>query len=359
MESVLNRGLKFAIQPLKLDITQVLTDFTRFERSMVWKEYWFGKETEETYVPPIFKKKKNNFPKNHRAPKGLLDYLAAVKSDIVDPKNRNKVKSNLPEDEKEALRELVKLQKERKITIKPCDKGAGIIILNFEDYLKAAMKHLEAKTSTGETYYKEVNSTVLKEAKEKITNIVKEGFDNEFLSKDEYAAMLPPEDATPVPGRFYCTFKVHKEHKHGETPPPRGIVSCSGTLSENIALYVENMIKDNGKTHSTYIEDTPDFLRYILDLNKNTGGLPENAMLVVLDVVGLYDNIPPEEGVECVEESLKENQNSKVPKEFIARLLKIILQYSIFEFNQKLYQQCVGTSMGSRPAPPICKHIHG
>ena len=113
MESVLNRGLKFAIQPLKLDITQVLTDFTRFERSMVWKDYWFGKETEETYVPLIFKKKKNNFPKNHRTPKGLLDYLTAVKSEIVDPKNRNKVKSNLPEDEKEALRELVKLQKEQ------------------------------------------------------------------------------------------------------------------------------------------------------------------------------------------------------------------------------------------------------
>ena len=107
--------------------------------------------------------------------------------------------------------------------------------------------------------------------------------------------MLPPEYATHVPGRFYCTFKVHKEHKHGETPPPRGIVSCSGTLSENIALFVENKIKDNGKTHSTYIEDTPDFLRHILELTENGDGLPENAMLVVMDVVGLYDNIQRKE----------------------------------------------------------------
>ena len=30
------------------------------------------------------------------------------------------------------------------------------------------MKHLEAKTSTGKTYYKEVTSTVLKAAKEKL-----------------------------------------------------------------------------------------------------------------------------------------------------------------------------------------------
>ena len=102
---------------------------------MVWKEFWFGKESENAYTPPIFKKKKHNFPRNHKAPKGLSDFLAAVKSDILDPKNRNKVKSNLPDNEKEALKELIKLRRERKITIKPCDKGAGIRILDFEDYL--------------------------------------------------------------------------------------------------------------------------------------------------------------------------------------------------------------------------------
>ena len=62
MEKVLNRGLKFATLPLQLDVTQVLTDFTRFERNMVWKEFWFGKESEDTYTPPIFKKKKTQLP---------------------------------------------------------------------------------------------------------------------------------------------------------------------------------------------------------------------------------------------------------------------------------------------------------
>ena len=57
--------------------------------------------------------------------------VAAVKSEIMDPKNRNVVKSNISEGEKEALKELVKLQKERQIVIRPCDNGAGIIILDF------------------------------------------------------------------------------------------------------------------------------------------------------------------------------------------------------------------------------------
>ena len=44
MESLLNRGLNFAILPKKLDITQVLVDFRKFERSVTWKEYFYNQE---------------------------------------------------------------------------------------------------------------------------------------------------------------------------------------------------------------------------------------------------------------------------------------------------------------------------
>ena len=142
----------------------MLTDFKRFERAMVWKEFWYGKESEEPYVPPIFKQKKSNFPRNHKSPKGLQDYLAAVKSDLVDPQNRRRVVTNIPEEEKEALFNLIKLQKDRVIVIKPCEKGAGIIILDFVEYMQSATEHLEAKTKTGEKYYQKVNENKLKEA---------------------------------------------------------------------------------------------------------------------------------------------------------------------------------------------------
>ena len=57
MEKVLNRGLEFCIQPLKLDLTQILVDYQRFERTMIWQEYWFGREKEENYKTPILKAK--------------------------------------------------------------------------------------------------------------------------------------------------------------------------------------------------------------------------------------------------------------------------------------------------------------
>ena len=161
------------------------------------------------------------------------------------------------------------------------------------------IEHLKAKTGTGEDYYKEVNDNKLLEAKEQITNIIKEGFDNEVLSKEEFSALLPHEDEAPIPGRFYCTFKFHKQYERGKAPQPRGIVSCSGTLTENIAIFVENIIKELGQSHKAILEETPHFLRHIEKINQQ-GPLPGNAMIVVVDVIGLYDNIPPYEGVQCV-----------------------------------------------------------
>ena len=44
----------------------------------------------------------------------------------------------------------MKLQRDRKITIKPCDKGAGTIILDFEEYMKACESHLKSQQSDKE-----------------------------------------------------------------------------------------------------------------------------------------------------------------------------------------------------------------
>ena len=80
-------------------------------------------------------------------------------------------------------------------------------------------------------------------------------------------------------------------------------------------------------------------------------------MIVVIDAVGLYDNIPPKEGVQCVGEGLKENPSSRVLSGFIEILLEIILEYSVFEINQKKYQQRFGTSMGIKPAPSYANNF--
>ena len=73
-------------------------------------------------------------------------------------------------------------------------------------------------------------------------------------------------------------------------------------------------------------------------------------MLVSIDVSALYTNIPQDEGIEAVREALLERDNPEVPTDFLTRLLEIILKYNIFEFNNELFLQIIGTAMGTRPA---------
>jgi len=73
--------------------------------------------------------------------------------------------------------------------------------------------------------------------------------------------------------------------------------------------------------------------------------------LVSIDVSALYTNIPQEEGLEAAKEALENTENVNIPPEFILRLLELVLKYNIFEFNQELFLQMIGTAMGTRPAP--------
>ena len=85
----------------------------------------------------------------------------------MDPRNRNEEKCNLPREEINASKELIRLQRERIITIKPCDKGAGILILNFKDYMHSCYQHLLSKQNEHTLYYKRVEDIELQQFQKK------------------------------------------------------------------------------------------------------------------------------------------------------------------------------------------------
>ena len=80
--------------------------------------------------------------------------------------------------------------------------------------------------------------------------------------------------------------------------------------------------------------------------------IPTNALLATIDVIGLFTNIPHKDGIEAVRETLQERVEKQVSTEFIIRLLNLIVQNNIMEFNGEHYIQEIGAPMGSRPVPP-------
>ena len=72
------------------------------------------------------------------------------------------------------------------------------------------------------------------------------------------------------PGKFYQLFKVHKKHNPPELPPGRPIISGCGSITEKISLFVDHHAKDLVNSLPSYLQDTPDLLRHIEDLNTST-----------------------------------------------------------------------------------------
>ncbi len=99
----------------------------------------------------------------------------------------------------------------------------------------------------------------------------------------------------------------------------------------------------------TYLQDTPDLLRQLEDLKLKD--LPIGSFPVSIDVVGLYTNIPHDEGIKFFEQKLETRKDKTLPTEFLVNLLKHVLKSNIFEFNKDLFLQKIGTAMGTRVAP--------
>ena len=67
-------------------------------------------------------------------------------------------------------------------------------------------------------------------------------------------------------------------------------------------LYIYKYIK-----LPSYIKDTTDFINKTKDLD-----LPDDSILVTMDVSALYTNIPNDEGIEAVKNSLKESTSTSL-----------------------------------------------
>ena len=132
-----------------------------------------------------------------------------------------------------------------------------------------------------------------------IKKFLKESTDNDIISKNLANNLLPEE---PKAGALYLLSKVHKQNDKIETPSgnniPKGrpIISGCGSNTERISWFVDQHTKDFVKKHESYIQDTPDLLRYLKKVEEEDN-LPPEAFPASIDIKSTYTNIPIEEGL--------------------------------------------------------------
>ena len=65
----------------------------------------------------------------------------------------------------------------------------------------------------------------------------------------------------------------------------------------------------------------------------------------------MYSNSPIDEGLKAFEEELDKREDKTIPTEFYLKLLRLVLESNIFEFEREFFIQLLGTAMGTRVAP--------
>ena len=92
-----------------------------------------------------------------------------------------------------------------------------------------------------------------------------------------------------------------KIHKRLHNVPIRPVITKSGYYAENISLFLDHDLQALAKAVKSYIKDTNEFLKKLRSLPK----FPDRIILCTMDIVGLYANIPHEEGLSALEKRLE------------------------------------------------------
>ncbi|CAJ0915644.1 unnamed protein product [Ranitomeya imitator] len=210
-------------------------------------------------------------------------FLKVVEDDLRKIGRRNAdTPPNLSAEEWEALD---KLEKNDQIVVKPSDKGGNLVILDHQKYVGMCKLILNDR----ETY-----GILENDPTERFTGslrmILDAGLDEKLISYNEYRFLTP---RTPMIPTFYALPNVHK----GLSPlKGRPIVSGVGSLSQNVGIYIDNILRPFVTSLPSYVRDTSDLLQKIDGIVVEQG-----TILGSIDVEALYSSIPHTMGLKALE----------------------------------------------------------
>ena len=280
---------------------------------------------------PAFRKKSTWCPDKNRDI-FLEAYASALEKKIFECNLNTKNYRNLTREEQQALENLRRYDD---IVIKQADKGSGVVIMDRARYVAEAMRQL---SDVG--VYVALDRDPTEDMIKKVNNRVKKAHVDGSISDRTLEYLLV--NSTARAGRFYLLPKLHKKGC-----PGRPVISGCNTPTQKISEFVDHHLKPLVASIPSFVKDTNDFLHKLKDI----GTLPQDAILVTIDVVGLYPHIPHNEGLDAIRNVLNGRENQETPTNLIVDLAELVLRNNNFEFDGKHYLQTLGTAIGTKMAP--------
>ena len=278
----------------------------------------------------------------------LLSVSDGVQKEVIRHELANVMKKvpskgsqNLSPSELRTIKQLRTLVDDRVIRILPADKGKATVILNENDYIKKVNDILSSDA------YEIMKKDPWLSVRKQLSSIFQILKDQAMVTQDEYRFLLPTTYSMPY---FFGLPKVHKANV-----PLRPVVATTGCLTYNLARFWTNVLKPFQERIESRILNSNELCKKIKDWK-----IAEEEILVSLDVVSMYPSIPIEESLDIIRNRLECDSTlkdrCKWPVATIMNVLRIVLTSSFFTFEDKIYRQKEGVSMGS-PVSPIVADI--
>ena len=323
-----------------MDLVELCHDISEYTSLLRNKEFFYSENSSG-----ISNRSMNPFKttSNWTAPLGRNNnhdsYILKIEKKLdvlVHELNTSTVKlhDNLSSNQRKAQHDL---KSNNNIVIKPADKGGSIIIMNKDNYMKETCSQLHDGR-----FYEKIDY----DPTPTLTNKLKlqPNLQNDVLK------LIPSH---PRPATFYTIPNVHKlpnlvvstcpssnsdnfiieAQRLNINPPVRQIVSGIGTLTEYVSAFADREPQPLLANIPSYIKDATDFLNKLIRFDN----LPDNTILVTLDVTALYSSIPHDDGIGACKKHLDKRALSTTSSEDICQLNKSILENNVFSFNDEYF----------------------
>ena len=113
--------------------------------------------------------------------------------------------------------------------------------------------------------------------------------------------------------------------------------------TENTSKYFDHCLQPIVKKIPSYVKGTQEFFKKL----EKVKDIPQESLLVTLDVKSLYINIPNNKGIKAVKTSHEKNQEKTVFTEVIISFLSLILTLNNFALNCRQYLQTMSCGMNT------------
>lgn len=227
------------------------------------------------------------------------------------------------------------------LLISRSDKGNVTVIMYKEHY-----KRLTQQLLDDNTYYSVIPRNPTSSIQQKSNKIVGDLKRKNYITPEQAKSLTIYNSLAP---RFYGLPKVHKQELS-----LRPIISSIDSPSSKIASLITNILtKSYDSNNDFFVKDSFEFSNLV-----NDRIIPESHVVVSLDVVSLFTNIPVELAISSVNNKWDTiSKNTNIPNDVFLQLIEFVFNSTFFICDGVVYKQIFGTPMGATISPIISQYV--